>query len=300
MQRLLMAIAAGAALAFTPVTAQDGSAELEAFAKKEAASAVESRVASGLQSLSENLEVSIAGLENGKPVFSILKVAPLMDNRQDGQVLFAQASVSRNEGRNTGNIGLAYRQLLANDTIILGINGFYDSEWTYEHERTSLGLEALTSVGDLRVNQYWAQSDAEIGKNGASERALDGFDVELAIPLPYLPRTKLTAKAFEYDGNGSNTEIEGEQYSLRTDLPFGMVFEGGTTSYDKDLQDQDFVSLSFNMTLGKSGNVSQAPFVSSRAYQLDAVTDRRFEKVRRANTITKTTGGTFRVTVSGV
>lgn len=301
MSKSFVSVCAVAALSLVPVSAQEGgSSELLDYVKTNAANMAEDQIARGLRSLADNLEVTISGLEGDKPLFAILAVTPLIDDKEGGHVVFAQASLSRNDGRNTGNLGLAYRKLLADDTIILGINGFYDSEWTYDHERASIGLEALTSVGDLRFNQYWAQSDSESGKNGAAEIALDGYDIELAVPLPYLPKTKVHAKAFEYDGNGSLAEIEGEQFSLRTHLPYGFIFEGGSTSYDDATPDQDFVSLSFNLSFGKAAHLASGPLVSKSAFQLRPITDRRFEKVRRSNTITKSGSGTVRVRVSGV
>ena len=45
----------------------------------------------------------------------------------------------------------------------------------------SVGGEVLTSVGDW-VNSYTALSDTET-VNGAEETALDGMDMELAVPL---------------------------------------------------------------------------------------------------------------------
>ena len=301
MSKRSVSVCAVAAMSLMPVLAQEGgSSELLDYVKNNAANMAEDQVARGLRSLADNLEVTISGLEGDKPLFAILAVTPLIDDREGGHALFAQTSLSRNDGRNTGNLGLAYRKLLADDTVILGLNGFYDSEWTYGHERASIGVEALTSVGDLRFNQYWAQSDTELGKNDAAETALDGYDIELAVPLPYLPKTKVHAKSFEYDGNGTQVKIEGEQFSLRTQLPYGFILEGGSTSYDDATPDQDFISLSYNLAFGTAAPLASEPLVSKSAFQLRPISNRRFEKVRRSNTITKSGSGAVRVRVSGV
>ena len=299
MKLLRVLIICGSAMALMPALAQDGGSDAAAsFIKNNVAAKVQSDVANKLESLVDNLEVTITGLENAKPAYNIVKIQPLVDNQADGTVVFLQLSANRTADRNTANVGLGYRKLVADRKIIVGLNGFYDNEWTHKHERASAGLELLSSVGDIRFNQYWALSDLQSGKNGVAERALDGYDVELALPLPYLPLTKVHAKTFKYDGNDSVKQIKGETLSLRSALPFGFTFEAGTTSYDDATPEHDFFSLSYNATFG--GDSAKAKLVSDSAYQLDPIEDRRFEKVRRSNIITKEVGGSAVVIVTGV
>lgn len=302
MRNHLLVSAVTLAVTAVPAIGFDETDNLEAFAKANLAGSVQSNLSRGLEGLTDNLEVSISGLEGKKPSFNILKIQPLMDNRESGSVIFLQASANRTNHRNTANIGLGYRKLVRDNTIILGVNGFYDSEWKYDHERGSLGLEMLTSVGDIRFNKYWAISDVEVGRYGNAERALDGYDAELAVPLPYMPRTKIHAKVFEHDSDDTATKIEGETYSLNADLPYGLTLEAGSTSYDGDREDQDFITLSFNLSFGKTPGkgTDSGEFFSSQAFQMTPIVERRFEKVRRANTISKEIGGGLVVTVSGV
>jgi hypothetical protein len=279
----------------------EGGDDLKSYLGSNLASKAQSSVANKLEGLTDNLEVTITGLENGKPSYSLVKVQELVDDLANGNVLFLQASLSRADDRSTGNIGLGYRKLVADNTLIFGINGFYDNEWTYKHERASLGFELLSSLGDIRYNQYWALSDIEVGKDSVLERALDGYDAELALPLPYLPTTKVHAKTFAYDGNGSSIEVEGQTYSLRSSLPWGFTLEAGSTTYNQAIRDQDFISLSLNISFGsQGGSSSHTPLISDYAYQLSPIEDRRFEKVRRSNTITKERAGAAVVTVIGV
>jgi hypothetical protein len=273
-----------------PALAQDsGSDAAASFIRNNVAAKVQSGVANKLESLFDNLEVTITGLESAKPAYNVVKIKPLVDNQTDGTVVFLQLSANRTADRNTANVGLGYRKLIADRKIIVGLNGFYDNEWSHKHERASAGLELLSSVGDIRYNQYWALSDLQSRKIGVAERALDGYDFELALPLPYLPLTKLHAKTFKYDGNDSVKEIKGETLSLRSALPFGFTFEAGITSYDDATPEQDFISLSYNTTFGDDG--AKANLVSDSAYRLYPIEDRRFEKVRRSNIITKEVGG---------
>jgi hypothetical protein len=115
------------------------------------------------------------------------------------------------------------------------------------------------------------------------------MDMELALPLPYLPNTRVHAKSFKWDGEKGANDLEGDTISLRSALPMGFELEAGSTSYDNNAaNDADFVSISFNVArFHQQQYVQQPKLVSSQAYQLTDITDRRFEKVRRSNQIVK-------------
>jgi hypothetical protein len=166
-----------------------------------------------------------------------------------------------------------------------------------------VGGEVLTSVGDFRVNSYTALSDTET-VNGVEETALDGMDMELALPLPYLPNTRVHAKSFKWDGENGANDLEGDTISLRSALPMGFELEAGNTSYDNNAgNDTDFVSLSFNVArFHQQQYVQQPVLVSDKAYALADITDRRFEKVRRSNQIVKqnASGQAMQLTFSGI
>ena len=220
--------------------------------------------------------------------FSIFTVQPLYDNQAAGRATFFQGGIIATDNDDTLNLGLGQRWVLNQGKVIAGLNLFYDNEWDAGHERMSVGGEVLTSVGDIRVNSYTALSDSEI-VNGVEETALDGMDMELALPMPYLPNTRIHAKSFKWDGENGAADLEGDTISLRSALPSGFTLEAGSTSYDGNAaNDADFVSLSFNIArFHQQQYVQQPKLVSSQAYQLTDITDRRFEKVRRTNRIVK-------------
>ena len=90
------------------------------------------------------------------------------------------------DNRTTLNAGLGYRRLAFDNTLMLGVNAFYDHEFPYDHGRTSLGFEARTTMGEINANKYWATTKDKVGKQGFTERALDGYDIEGGIALPYM------------------------------------------------------------------------------------------------------------------
>lgn len=271
---------------------QSDEAKAKAFFKNSLEQSAEGVVTSRIeQSLSErfrNVEIDIADLDGEDTKFSIFTVQPLYDNQAAGRATFFQGSIIATDDDDTLNLGLGQRWMLNDGKVIAGLNLFYDNEWDAGHERMSVGGEVLTSVGDLRVNSYTALSDTET-VNGAEETALDGMDMELALPLPYLPNTRVHAKSFKWDGEKGANDLEGDTISLRSALPMGFELEAGSTSYDGNAaNDANFVSLSFNVArFHQQQYVQQPKLVSSQAYQLTDITDRRFEKVRRSNQIVK-------------
>ena len=283
---------------------QSDEAKAKAFFKNNLQQSAEDYVASRIeQSLSErfrNVEIDIADIDGEDTKFSIFTVQPLYDNPAAGRATFFQGSIIAMDDADTLNLGLGQRWILNDGKLIAGLNLFYDNEWDAGHERMSVGGEALTSVADFRVNSYTALSDTKT-VNGAEETALDGMDMEMALPLPYLPNTRIHAKRFKWEGENGGNDIEGDTLSLRSALPLGFTLEAGTTSYDNNAaNDADFVSLSFNVArFHQQQYVEQPQLISNKAYALVDITERRFEKVRRSNQIVKQVRNAGTVVVKG-
>jgi adhesin/invasin len=249
---------------------------------------VSSRIEQSLSDRFRNIVIDITDLDGDDTKYSIFTLQPLYDNLAAGRSTFFQGSIIATDADDTINLGLGQRWILNDGKMIAGLNLFYDKEWDAGHERMSVGGEVLTSVGDFRVNSYTALSDTET-VNGLEEAALDGIDMELAVPLPYLPNTRVHAKSFKWEGENGANDLEGDTISLRSALPMGFELEAGSTSYDNNAaNDADFVSLSFNVArFHQQQYVQQPVLVSDKAYALIDITERRFEKVRRSNQIVK-------------
>lgn len=295
MHKRLCVGASGFVLLTAAAFAQSGQSDEEkakAFFKSNLEQSAEDYVSSRIeQSLSErfrNVEIDIADIDGEDTKFSIFTVQPLYDNPEAGRATFFQGGIIVMDDADTLNLGLGQRWILNDGKVIAGLNLFYDNEWDAGHERMSVGGEFLTSVGDFRINSYTALSDTET-VDGVEETALDGMDMELALPLPYLPNTRIHAKSFSWEGHDGANDLEGSTISLRSALPYGLELEAGSTSYDDNAkEDADFVSLSFNIArFHQQQYVQQPVLVSDKAFALIDITDRRFEKVRRQNKIVK-------------
>ena len=240
------------------------------------------------ESLGEMFPTAEVGLTSGKTQKvkgHILVVKPLSDINDKENILFTQGSIYFSDGnRETLNLGIGKRKLLNNDTLMLGANLFYDHELDYDHQRASLGIEAISSVASLRANQYYGLSGWETGVGGTQEKALYGNDIELGAPLPYLPWTNFYLRSFNWEGASGAADLKGDEMSLEAKLPFGLNVEVGKRSNDGNTKDRKFLNLTWTCCNKKD----EPNFgISDKAYNLTSVADQRFQKVRRQNLIVK-------------
>ncbi len=118
------------------------------------------------------------------------------------------------------NAGFVYRHLSPKESVILGANMYYDGRWTENDNffnQLGVGLECLTRHVDVRANYYYpledefvlnstSRSTVEESETSGSrtmtrttsyystyEEALEGFDFELGVWLPWISRAVPTA-----------------------------------------------------------------------------------------------------------
>ena len=239
---------------------------------------------SGLANIFPTAEVSLSSGKTQKVKGNILVVMPFSDIDDKKNVTFTQGSIYFSDNdQETLNLGIGQRRLLDNENLMLGANMFFDEEFTSRHRRASFGVEAITSVGSLRANQYYGLSGWKTVK-GVREKALDGHDMEVGAPLPYLPWTKAYYRTFEWEGASGVGDLKGDEMSLEANLPFGLNVEVGKRSNDNSSKDREFVSLTWRCCYKSD---QQTFGISDKAYSLTSVADQRFQKVRRQNLIVK-------------
>jgi len=251
--------------------------------KKELTKKSNDYISGSLESIFPTAEVSLSSGTSDKVTGSILFVSPLSDINNKENTLFTQGSIYfSDDNRETLNLGIGNRKLLINDTLMLGANIFYDNEIDYGHTRASFGIEAISSVGSLRANQYYAISGAK-DAGEAQEKALDGSDIEVGVPLPYLPWTNFYLRTFEWKGADGVADLKGDEMSLEAKLPLGLNLAVGKRSNDGSTEDKEFIKLTWTCC----SNEEQDFGISDKAYSLTSVADQRFQKVRRQNLIIK-------------
>ena len=229
-------------------------------------------------------EVSLSSGTLNEVTGSILVVKPLSDMNDNENILFTQGSLFLSDNsRETINLGIGKRKLVSNDTWMLGANLFYDHELEYDHQRASIGFEAISSVASLRLNQYYGLSGWRTGFDSVTEKALDGQDIEVGAPLPYLPWTNFSYRHFEWHGSDGADDQKGDEISLEAKLPAGLNIEVGKRSNDGNTKDNEFLKLTWTCCNKDQEEIG----ISDTAYELTSVADQKFAKVERQNLIVK-------------
>ena len=231
------------------------------------------------------VEVDMSVTSEGKPTFGALILNPIIESEENDKLLFLQGSIFRRDSRTTGNIGLGARKLTKNDTVLLGANAFYDYEFPYNHQRMSIGAEIRSTVGELNANYYQALSGWNAGRGSLDERVLDGYDVEVGVPLPYMPTTKAYVQRFRWDSQ-SGTKLEhGFTYAIESEIFNGVTVEVGHKNYNNS-DDENIASVRINLVEAFSKE-RKKPFIAKKAYSLESMKEARYDKVRRENLIRK-------------
>jgi len=265
-------------------TLNSNAQDLKNKATNKITSELNKSLTSGLANIFPTAEVSLSSGKTQKVKGNILVVMPFSDIDDKKNVTFTQGSLYFSDNdQETLNLGIGQRRLLDNENLMLGANMFFDEEFTSRHRRASFGVEAITSVGSLRANQYYGLSGWKTVK-GIREKALDGHDMEVGAPLPYLPWTKAYYRTFEWEGASGVDDLKGDEMSLEANLPFGLNVEVGKRSNDNSTKDREFVSLTWKCCYKSD---QQTFGISDKAYSLTSVADQRFQKVRRQNLIVK-------------
>ena len=229
-------------------------------------------------------EVSLSSGTTNEVTGSILVVKPLSDINDNENILFTQGSLFLSDNsRETLNLGIGKRKLVNNNTLLIGANLFYDHELDYDHQRASVGIEAISSVGSFRLNQYYGLSGWTTGLDNVQEKALNGQDIEVGAPLPYLPWTNFSYRSFQWDGASGAADLKGDEISLEAKLPIGLNIEVGKRSNDGVTEDNEFLKLTWTCCNKNQEEIS----ISDTAYNLTSVVDQKFAKVKRQNLIVK-------------
>ena len=238
------------------------------------------------QSLNEMFPYAEFGLTSGtqnEVTGSIIAINPLSDENDTSNTTFFQGSLFlSDDSRETINLGIANRKLVNDDNLLIGTNFFYDHELDYNHRRASIGLEAISSVGSFTYNEYFRLSSWKSGVDNIQEKALNGRDMEIGSPLPYLPSTNFFYRTFEWEGASGAADQEGDDFSLEARFK-RFNLEIGKRSFDGTTEDEEFIRLTYRCC----NNNNDEFIVSDKAFNLRSVEDKRFAKVRRENLIIK-------------
>ena len=242
----------------------------------------------GFNSLFSNTELTIEGRTASDPNFTLLTINPISESDDKKDITFFQGSILRQNNRDTINLGIGYRQLTDDEKWIYGVNVFHDYDATYENKRMSLGAELRSSAFEMNINKYFATSGAVTGKDGNTERALNGQEIEIGGQVPYIPSAKIFVKNWKWEGY-KTSDTKGNTYSLQINAPIfpNVTLEAGTKDYDSQT-DIDFINLTYKLRLG-AGPTEQdeiiIDLIADQAFNNTSMKKKMLDKVRRKNQI---------------
>jgi len=214
--------------------------------------------------------------------------------------LFTQFSLRLDENTDSqttiGNLGLGYRFLNSDKSMMFGINSFYDQDFEDHHRRASVGLEAKASVLDFTFNQYQKLTNQKI-IDGVKQQVLSGSEYNLASPIPYMAWTTLNVKGYRWENEKATQDSKGNIYSLEMALAPSLQLDLSRDNSSVDgVEDENSAKIIFiyppqeKKPSLKDGVFSEAAFVKEN------VEDKLRDKVRRNNNLTVEIQGAVVVT----
>lgn len=233
-----------------------------------------------------------------KPSYSILTVQPLYQDPLKQNTVFVQLSQLRynmiDKYRDTTNVGLGYRRLLLDNQMLVGINSFFDYEWTYGHQRASVGGELKWAMLDFNTNIYRRLTDYKTidTTTGTQERAMNGYDVELRSQVPFLPWMRVGARYYRWQSDLAD-DTKGWDYSADADITQNLSIEAGVKK-DNFNNSQTYGKFVFRLARTDRPAMLSDKFVSNQIFEPRDMRNYTLDKVRRENKIIverKSSGG---------
>lgn len=232
-------------------------------------------------------ELALDAETGRKPFYFIETVQPLYRpfDRQNTLLLqFRAAEADRfTERRSVLNLGLGYRKLLSGNSAMAGLKLFYDTESKHGMSRWSVGGDLSWKALDLYANKYTGITDWTNTSDGASEKSLSGYDVDVALQVPYMPWAKLHTMHYQWSRELVSENIIGRKLSLEGALTLNWTIEVGRHT-DNIVANDNFAVLRYRW----AGSVREhqnanTNFISSSAFEMRDMRDYTLERMRRNN-----------------
>lgn len=189
----------------------------------------------------KRIDIGIDAGTDQKPRLYFETVQPLYQDLNKENTFFIQPRYSLESRDSAYNLGLGYRRLLCNDTVLIGANSFFDYEDDDDHYRIGFGLETFINQIELRANSYIGLSPERLVNETESskiyEKAVDGIDAECGLPLPYMNWIKVYGGGYWYNYEKFSNK---EGWRIRNEI---KPFEYATVNlitYDDNKGDAEF------------------------------------------------------------
>ena len=224
---------------------------------------------------------------NGNYQFSILGVRDVIGKENSN--LFSQFSIHTQEinkdTRYIGNLGLGYRFLNSDESLMLGANSFYDKDIQEGHSRISYGLEAKAAIIDFSFNQYFKTTNQKV-ISGTKEQVLSGNEYNVSSQVPYMPWSTFNLQGYRLENEKSKNDQKGYVYSLENTLTpsLQLNIELDRSKVDGS-QDEYNYELVFNYPPKENKYSLSEKALSEEAFEKRNMQAALKEKVRRNNNL---------------
>lgn len=229
-------------------------------------------------------DITYAMDEDNKPVTGIETIQPLYLDAW--HTVFWQGRFSYSNTSPTANLGLGYRYLNDSKNLMLGVNTFYDENTRFLHKRLGLGGEVFTPYVTVRGNYYDSLSGQMRVASDTYERALNGYDLSVETPVPYVPWMRFTLKGYHWEGVVAS-DVNGGLANLRIFPATQLEIDAGI-AYDNSQYRQAFLSANYYFekpAFIESSATSVPRLASDIPFAAQNLENMRLQKVIRQNSI---------------
>ena len=170
--------------------------------------------------------------------FSILGVRDIVSKKSSN--LFTQFSLHNqdinDDQRIIGNLGVGYRFLNSDQSMMFGANTFYDQDLSEGHKRLGAGLEAKAAMLDFNYNLYQKATNMKV-VSGNKEQTLSGQEYNISSQIPYMSWATFNYQGYRWENEKSNQDNKGNIRSLEMVLSPSLQFTAAQDVSSVDGQD---------------------------------------------------------------
>ena len=263
--------------------------------KSSALEKVSSKVSSTVSNLipGEGLtEVDVKLRDNneghGNVEFQILGVRDIFAD--ENYNMFTQFSLHtqevNNDNRYIGNLGLGYRVLNSDQSMMIGSNFFYDADLTEKHQRMSYGIEAKAAMLDFSFNHYLKTTNMKV-ISGTKEQVLSGQEYNISSQVPYIPWTTFNFQGYRMENELAAQDIKGNIYSLEMALSPSLEFDvlKDVSSVDGQKDEWEYILTFTHPPRENKANLLINGLTSDELFEKKNMQAALKDKVRRNNNL---------------
>ena len=248
----------------------------------------------------DNVQISVTSIRNG-PEYEV-RGLKAFDQVNPNHFGFTEFGLVSDEEDTTVNIGLGIRRLSEDQTVMGGVNAFYDQEAGSGHKRGSVGIELVSAPFRFNANRYYALSDGKAVSALQTEKPMAGHDVDFEVALPYFPGLFAGYNQSTWNGEDGEADLERKSYRLKGNLSENLSVEVGKRTYSSSTDDQNTAKLSYNYVFGANTDVPTIIDMDTQPYRYKTISPHeRYRLVERENKIvTQVSQAGLQVTFTGL